>query len=144
MWGALVRCNKGTEFRLIAREASKEMKLIIAFVKPYRLEDVRDAMEKLGVDSFSFAEVRGIGHSKGEKDIYRGVEYAPAYVPMMQIILAAKEEVAEDLMIAIAKAAKTDEPGNGKVMACELTQVVDVSSGTTGPEAIRHREALNE
>ncbi len=116
------------------------MKLIIAFVKPFRLEAVRDAMEGVGVDSFSFSEVRGIGRHKGERDIYRGVEYAPSYVPMMQIIVAVRAEVAEDLMTAIAKAAKTDEPGNGKVFACDLAQVVDVSSGTTGPDAIRHRE----
>jgi len=116
------------------------MKLIIAFVKPFRLEAVRDAMEDVGVDSFSFSEVRGIGRHKGERDIYRGVEYAPSYVPMMQIIVAVRAEVAEDLMTAIATAAKTDEPGNGKVFACDLAQVVDVSSGTTGPDAIRHRE----
>ncbi len=120
------------------------MKLVIAFVKPYRLDNVRDAMEGVGVDSFSFAEVRGIGHHKGERDIYRGVEYAPSYVPMMQILVAAKEDVVEDLMNAIAKAARTDEPGGGKVLACELSHVVDVSSGTTGPEAIRHREGLND
>jgi nitrogen regulatory protein P-II 2 len=84
------------------------MKLIIAFVKPYKLDNVRDAMEGVGVDSFSFAEVRGIGHHKGERDIYRGVEYAPSYVPMMQILVAAKEDVVEDLMNAIAKAARTD------------------------------------
>ena len=119
------------------------MKLIIAFVKPYKLADIRDAIEPLGVDSFSFAEVRGIGHTKGNEDIYRGVEYAPAYVPMMQIIVAVKEEVAEDLTTAIAKAAKTDEPGSGKVLVCDLAQVVDVSSGATGPEAIRHREGFN-
>lgn len=116
------------------------MKLIIAFVKPYRLEDVRDAMEEFGVDSFSFAEVRGIGHHKGERDLYRGVEYSPSYVAMMQITVAVKEEVVEDVMNAIAKAARTDEPGSGKVFACELSHVVDVSSGATGPEAIRHRE----
>ena len=116
------------------------MKLIIAFIKPFCLEDVRDAMERLGVDSFSFSEVRGIGHHKGERDIYRGVEYAPSYVPMMQVTVAVAQEVAEKIVMAIAEAARTDEPGNGKVFACDLSQVVDVSSGTTGPEAIRHRE----
>ena len=116
------------------------MKLIIAFIKPLTLEDVRDAMEALGVDSFSFAEVRGIGHHRGERDLYRGVEYTPSYVPMMQITVAVREEVAQDVMTAIAEAARTDEPGSGKVFACELTHVVDVSSGTTGPEGIRHRE----
>ena len=119
------------------------MKLIIAFIKPYRLEDVRDAMGSLGVDSFSFSEVRGIGRHKGERDIYRGVEYAPSYVPMMQVTVAVAQEVAEELMMAIAAAARTEEPGSGKVFACELSQVVDVSSGTTGADAIRHREKRN-
>jgi nitrogen regulatory protein P-II 2 len=116
------------------------MKLIIAFVKPFKLEDVREAMEEFGVDSFSFTEVRGIGHHKGERDLYRGVEYTPSTVPMMQIIVAVRAEVAQDVMTAIATVARTDEPGNGKVLAMDLTDVVDVSSGATGPQAIRHRE----
>jgi nitrogen regulatory protein P-II 1 len=119
------------------------MKLIIAFVKPYRLDHVREAMEGVGVDSFSFTEARGIGHHKGERDIYRGIEYAPSFVPMVQIMVMARAEMAQDLITAIAKAAKTDEPGNGKVMACALTDVVDISSGTTGPDAIRHREGVH-
>ncbi len=118
------------------------MKLIIAFIKPYRLEEVRDAMEKLGVDSFSFSEVRGIGHHKGERDIYRGVEYAPSFVPMVQILVMVRAEMAQDLISAIVKAAKSDEPGSGKVMAFDLSDVVDISSGTTGPDAIRHREGV--
>ena len=97
-------------------------------------------MERLGIDSFSFSEVRGIGRHKGKRDIYRGVEYAPSYVPMMQVTVAVAQEVAEELMMAIAEAARTEEPGSGKVFACDLSQVVDVSSGTTGPDAIRHRE----
>ncbi len=120
------------------------MKLIIAFIKPYCLEEVRDAMATLGVDSFSFSEVRGIGHHKGEKDIYRGIEYAPSYVPMMQITVAVKQGVAEELMTAIAKAARTEEPGGGKVFACDLSQAVDVSSGATGPDAIHHREKRHD
>lgn len=120
------------------------MKLIFAFVKPYRLEDVRDAMASLGVDSFSFSEVRGIGHHKGERDIYRGVEYAPSYVPMMQVTVAVKQEVAEELMLAIAEAAQTEEPGGGKVFACDLSHVIDVSSLATGPDAIRHREKRDD
>jgi nitrogen regulatory protein PII len=102
----------------------------MAFVKPYRLDHVREAMEGAGVDSFSFAEARGIGHHKGERDIYRGVEYARA-------------EMAQDLISAIVKAAKSDEPGSGKVMAFDLSDVVDISSGTTGPDAIRHREGVH-
>jgi nitrogen regulatory protein PII len=96
-------------------------------------------MNSLGVDSFSFSEVRGIGHHKGERDIYRGVEYAPSYVPMMQVTVAVVAR-AEEIMMAIVEAARTEEPGNGKVFACDLSQVVDISSGTTGPDAIRHRE----
>jgi nitrogen regulatory protein PII len=104
----------------------------MAFVKPYRLDHVREAMEGAGVDSFSFAEARGIGHHKGERDIYRGVEYAPS-----------RAEMAQDLISAIVKAAKSDEPGSGKVMAFDLSDVVDISSGTTGPDAIRHREGVH-
>ena len=84
--------------------------------------------------------MRGIGRHKGETDIYRGVEYAPSYVPMIQVIAAVRSEVAEGVMTAIAQAAKADEPGSGKVLACDLAQVMDISSGITGPEAIRHRE----
>jgi nitrogen regulatory protein P-II 2 len=119
------------------------MKLIMAFVKPYRLDHVREAMEGAGVDSFSFAEARGIGHHKGERDIYRGVEYAPSFVPMVQIIVMVRAEMAQDLISAIVKAAKSDEPGSGKVMAFDLSDVVDISSGTTGPDAIHHREGVH-
>jgi nitrogen regulatory protein PII len=94
----------------------------MAFVKPYRLDHVREAMEGAGVDSFSFAEARGIGHHKGERE---------------------RAEMAQDLISAIVKAAKSDEPGSGKVMAFDLSDVVDISSGTTGPDAIRHREGVH-
>jgi nitrogen regulatory protein P-II 2 len=100
------------------------MKLIMAFVKPFRLDHVREAMEEVGVDSFSFTEARGIGHHKGERDIYRGVEYAPSFVPMVQIIVMVRAEMAQDLISAIVKAAKSDEPGSGKVMAFDLSDVV--------------------
>lgn len=112
------------------------MKLIIAYVKPFTLADVRDAMEEVGVDSFSFSEVRGFGHQKGKKDIYRGVEYAPSYVPMMEVVVAVRSEVAGDAVKAIAAAAKTDEPGDGKIMTLDLSDVTDISTGSTGPDAL--------
>ncbi len=112
------------------------MKLILAFIQPYTLDAVRDAVEEAGVDSFSFRETKGIGHHKGEMDIYRGVEYAPAYVPMMEITIAVKRELADGVIAAIAKAAKTEESGYGKIFAWDLSNAVDVSSGTSGPDAL--------
>ncbi len=112
------------------------MKQITAVVKPYKLDDIRDAMEGVGVDSFTYGEVRGIGHHKGERDIYRGLEYAPSYVPMMEIIVVVKDDIAEKVAAAITKAAKTDEPGDGKIMVSDLSVVIDISSGKSGPDAI--------
>ena len=112
------------------------MKLIIAFIKPFTLDEVRDALEDAGVSSFSFREVRGFGHHKGEKDIYRGVEYAPSYVPMMEVIVAVGQELADPVIAAIAGAAKTGEPGDGKIFAMDIAAVTDISSGDSGPDSL--------
>ena len=112
------------------------MKLIIAFVKPFTLDEVRDALEEAGVSSFSFREVRGFGHHKGDKDIYRGVEYAPSYVPMMEVIVAVKRDLAAGVVAAIAKAANTGEPGDGKIFAMDISEATDISSGQSGPDVL--------
>ncbi len=112
------------------------MKQIMAVVKPYKIDDIRDAMEGVGIDSFTYGEVRGIGHHKGERDIYRGLEYAPSYVPMMEVIVVVNDDIAKQVVAAIAKAAKTDEPGDGKIMVSDLSDAIDISSGKSGPDAI--------
>ncbi len=112
------------------------MKLIMAFVKPFTLDEVRDGLEEAGVTSFSFREVRGFGHHKGDKDVYRGVEYAPSYVPMMEVIVAVKQDLAAGVVAAIAKAANTGEPGDGKIVALDLSDATDISTGDTGPDAL--------
>ena len=112
------------------------MKQIMAVVKPYKIDDIRDAMEGVGINSFTYGEVRGIGHHKGERDIYRGLEYAPAYVPMMEVVVIVNDDIAENAVAAIAKAAKTDEPGDGKITVSDLADVVDISSGDSGPDAV--------
>lgn len=112
------------------------MKQIIAIVKPHKLDDIRSAMEGVGVDSFTYGEVRGIGHHKGERDIYRGLEYAPSYVPMMEVIVVVNDDVADRLVAAIVGAAKTDDPGDGKILVSELSDTIDISSGKSGPEAV--------
>lgn len=112
------------------------MKQIKAIVKPYKLDEIRDAMEAVGVDSFTFGEVRGIGHHKGEKDIYRGLEYAPSYVPMMEVYVLVNDDIADQVVAAIAGAAKTDDPGDGKIVVSDLSNVVDISSGKSGAEAV--------
>ena len=112
------------------------MKLVMAFVKPHTLDDVRDAVEEAGIESFSFREIKGFGQHKGDTDMYRGVKYAPSYVPMMEIMIAVRREMADGVIAAIAKAAKTDEPGDGKVVAWDLTDAVDIHTGATGPDAL--------
>lgn len=112
------------------------MKQIVAVVKPYKIDDIRDAMEGVGVDSFTYGEVRGIGHHKGERDIYRGLEYAPSYVPMMEVIVVVNDDIVDQVVAAIAGAAKTDEPGDGKIMVSDLAGITDISSGKSGREAV--------
>ncbi len=103
------------------------MKMVVAIFKPWVMDDVRDAMEKVGADSFTYGEVRGIGHHKGETDVYRGIEYAPSFVPMMEVKVIVEDADADAVVDAIAGSARESGEGDGMIWVYGLDQVRSIS-----------------
>lgn len=112
------------------------MKLIIAFIKPFRLEDVRDALTKTGVSGMSVGEVSGFGRQSGQKEVYRGAEYEVAFVPKTRLEVLVPDHLAEPAMEAIQKAAFSGEIGDGKIAVLPVDEVVRIRTGERGPDAV--------
>lgn len=112
------------------------MKLVIAIVKPFKLEEVRDALAAVGVQGLTLTEVKGFGRQKGHTEIYRGAEYSVNFLPKVRIEAAMKDELVEQAVEAIIKAAKTGKIGDGKVFVYPLEQVVRIRTGETGADAL--------
>lgn len=91
------------------------------------MDDVRDAMEKAGADSFTYGEVRGIGHHKGDTDVYRGIEYAPSFVPMIELKVTVADDKADALVDAIQESGKESGTGDGMIWVYQLDRVVSIS-----------------
>ena len=112
------------------------MKLITAIVKPFKLDDVREALSDIGVQGITVTEVKGFGRQKGHTELYRGAEYVVDFLPKVKIEIAAASDIAEQVIEAIIKAANTGKIGDGKVFVSSLEQVVRIRTGETGEEAI--------
>ena len=112
------------------------MKLVSAIIKPFKLEEVREALLGLGVTGMTVTEVKGFGRQKGHTEIYRGAEYAVGFLPKIKIEVAVKAEAADRAVEAIAKAAKTGSIGDGKIFVSEITEVIRIRTGETGDQAI--------
>ncbi len=112
------------------------MKLITAIVKPFKLDDVREALSEIGVQGITVTEVKGFGRQKGHTELYRGAEYVVDFLPKVKIEVAVSEAVAEQTIEAITKAANTGKIGDGKVFVSALEQVIRIRTGETGDEAI--------
>jgi nitrogen regulatory protein P-II 2 len=112
------------------------MKFIIAVIKPFKLDDVREALVGLGVEGLTVTEVKGFGRQKGHTEIYRGAEYAVSYLPKLKIEVAVKTELAERVIEAIAKAANTGKIGDGKIFVLDLQQVMRIRTGETNADAL--------
>jgi nitrogen regulatory protein P-II 2 len=112
------------------------MKLITAIIKPFKLDDVRKAISDIGVQGVTVTEVRGFGRQRGHTEIYRGSEYAVEFVPKTKIEIAVPESLADQVIEAIAKAAKTGKVGDGKIFVFDLTQVVRIRTGERDGAAI--------
>ena len=113
-----------------------EMKLITAIVKPFRLEDVREALSEIGVQGLTVSEVKGFGRQRGHTELYRGAEYVVDFVPKMMLEIAAAEEQVESIVEAVIAAAHTGKIGDGKIFVSSLEEVVRIRTGETGVEAI--------
>ena len=112
------------------------MKLIMAIIKPFRLEEVREALLPLGVEGMTISEVKGFGRQKGQTEIYRGAEYEVSFVPKVKLEIAVKEDVVEEAVEAIIQTSKTGKIGDGKVFVYSLDSVVRIRTGDTGAEAL--------
>jgi nitrogen regulatory protein P-II 2 len=112
------------------------MKLITAVVKPFRLDDVRNALAEVGVQGMTVTEVKGFGRQRGHTELYRGAEYVVDFLPKVKVEVAVTDELHERVIEAIIGAAKTGKVGDGKIFVTELTQVYRIRTGETGDQAI--------
>ena len=112
------------------------MKLIIAIIQPHRLDAVREALTAIGVEGMTVSEVRGYGRQKGHTEIYRGAEYAIAFLPKLKLEIALASSRVEDAVAVIAKAARTGKIGDGKIFTLDLDSVLRVRTGETGETAM--------
>jgi len=112
------------------------MKLIIAIIKPHRLEAVREALTGIGVEGLTVTEVRGFGRQKGHTEIYRGAEYAISFVPKIKLEVAVPDRLAQQTVQTIQDMAKTGEIGDGKIFVAELTAAVRIRTGESGDDAL--------
>ena len=112
------------------------MKLIIAIIKPFKLDAVRDALTGLGVQGLTVTEVKGYGRQKGHTEIYRGAEYAVSFLPKLKIEVAVASGEADKVVETIAEAAKTGQIGDGKIFVLDLVSALRIRTGETNTEAL--------
>ena len=112
------------------------MKLIIAIIKPFKLDDVREALSDIGVQGVTVTEVKGFGRQKGHTELYRGAEYVVDFLPKIKIEVAIADELLDSVLDAIEGAARTGKIGDGKIFVSHLEQVVRIRTGETGKEAL--------
>ena len=112
------------------------MKMVMAIIKPFKLDDVREALAEVGVQGITVTEVKGFGRQKGHTELYRGAEYVVDFLPKVKIEVAVADGVVEQTIEAITKAANTGKIGDGKVFVTALEQVIRIRTGETGEDAI--------
>ncbi len=112
------------------------MQLITAIIKPFKLDEVREALSALGVQGITVTEVKGFGRQKGHTELYRGAEYIVDFLPKVKLETAVSDELVEAAIEAIEGAARTGKIGDGKIFVTALSQVVRIRTGETGPEAL--------
>ena len=112
------------------------MKLVTAIIKPFKLEDVRDALTKVGVNGMTVTEVKGYGRQKGHTEIYRGAEYAVNFLPKLRLEIGVASDRANTVVETIAAAAKTGQIGDGKIFVTEIDKAVRIRTGETDTDAL--------
>ena len=112
------------------------MKLVTAIIKPFKLDDVRDALSEVGVQGITVTEVKGFGRQKGHTELYRGAEYVVDFLPKVKIEMAIDAKMLDKVTEAIVCSAKTDKIGDGKIFVFDLEQVVRIRTGETGRDAL--------
>lgn len=112
------------------------MKLIVAIIKPFKLDDAREALSEVGVQGLTVTEVKGFGRQKGHTELYRGAEYVVDFLPKVKLEVAVMDEQADQAIEAIIKATSTGKIGDGKIFVLDLEQVIRIRTGETGADAL--------
>jgi len=112
------------------------MKMITAIIKPFRLDDVREAVAEIGIQGITVTEVKGFGRQRGHTELYRGAEYVVDFLPKAKIELAVIDDLADRVVEAIANSARTGKIGDGKIFVIDLEQAIRIRTGETGSEAV--------
>jgi nitrogen regulatory protein PII len=112
------------------------MKMVMAIIKPFKLDEVRDALTGVGVSGLTVSEVKGFGRQKGQTEIYRGAEYAINFIPKVRIEVAVDDAIVESVVEAIRKAAHTGKIGDGKIFVMELGSALRIRTGEQGSDAL--------
>ena len=112
------------------------MKLVTAIIKPFKLDEVREALSAIGVQGITVTEVKGFGRQKGHTELYRGAEYVVDFLPKVKIEAAISDELVDSVVEAIEKSASTGKIGDGKIFVSDLEQVVRIRTGETGVDAL--------
>jgi nitrogen regulatory protein P-II 2 len=112
------------------------MKMVSAIIKPFKLDDVREALSDVGVAGITVTEVKGFGRQKGHTELYRGAEYVVDFLPKIKVEIAVDDSIVDQVVEAITNAAKTGKIGDGKIFVTPIEQVIRVRTGETGSEAL--------
>ena len=112
------------------------MKMITAIIKPFKLDDVREAVAEIGIQGITVTEVKGFGRQRGHTELYRGAEYVVDFLPKAKVELAVADDIAEQVVEAIANTARTGKIGDGKIFVTELVEAIRIRTGETGTEAV--------
>jgi nitrogen regulatory protein P-II 2 len=112
------------------------MKMVTAIIKPFKLDDVREALSEIGVQGITVTEVKGFGRQKGHTELYRGAEYVVDFLPKVKIEAAVSEELLDQAIDAITKSANTSKIGDGKIFVFNIEQVIRIRTGETGADAL--------
>ena len=112
------------------------MKMVMAVIKPFKLDEVRDSLTELGIQGITVTEVRGFGRQKGHKEIYRGAEYEVNYLPKIKLELAIEDDLLDRVLETISNTAQTGQIGDGKLFVSDLITAVRIRTGETGSEAL--------
>ena len=112
------------------------MKMVTAIVKPFKLDEVREALSQIGVQGITVTEVKGFGRQKGHTELYRGAEYVVDFLPKVKIEVVVSDDIVEQVIEAVTKAARTGKIGDGKIFVTPVDQAVRIRTGETGEEAV--------
>ncbi|MCG8316184.1 MAG: P-II family nitrogen regulator [Pseudomonadales bacterium] len=112
------------------------MKLVTAIIKPFKLDDVRESLSEIGIQGITVTEVKGFGRQKGHTELYRGAEYVVDFLPKVKIEVAASDDLLDQVIEAITKAANTGKIGDGKIFVTTLEQAIRIRTGETGTDAL--------